>query len=122
MWALVLCYENRQTREHEMADASPPPGVLIAGAVGMYGRRRAAIFEQLLEFEPGEKAKLVDAPRPRELVTEEPVIDPQTGEPRRDGQGNIIMRPVVPPVLTPRERLWERLPRIMGDDEGGMTQ
>ncbi len=88
----------------------------LAGKVGMYGRKRAAIFEQLLEFEPREKAKLVDAPHPRELVTEEPVIDPQTGEPRRDGQGEIIMRPVVPPVLTPSERLWERLPRIMGDD------
>jgi len=60
VWALVLAYHNRDNPEPEMADGSPCIGVAIIGKPGMYGKKREGILDQILEFEPEEKAKIGD--------------------------------------------------------------
>ena len=89
-----------------MGDGSPcVSGTVMAGKVGMYGRKRTEVLADHIEKnEPAVKAKLMDKKRPIELITER--VHPVTGE----------RTPITPPVLTGRERLRERVPRIMGDD------
>ncbi len=59
--------------------------------------------QSLLEFEPEEKAKLVDLPRPEELVTE--IDHPDDFELPPQARRRI---PVTPPVRLPLERLRRR--------------
>ncbi len=73
VWALVCAYHNREIDEPEMADGSPCLGVAIVGKPGMYGKKRKGILDQILEFEPEEKAKIkdLDKQRPKIMGDEE---------------------------------------------------